>query len=162
MNHPTTGQAHSNAHTQTLPNTNTSGHSQPNNAQQPSKYVALPYVQGLSEKLTGILKPFDIKPVFRSLNDLSACFRSKKDPIPQFDNVNVVYKIPCTGCDSSYIGTMKRPLKLRLKEHTTDVYTNHLTNGRHLLHTLGTKITNSISKIPKLLKGLTIIRKECY
>ena len=60
--------------------------------------------------------------MFRNVNDLSACFRSKKDPIPQFDNVNVVYKIPCTGCDSSYIGTTKRPLKLRLKEHTTDVY----------------------------------------
>ena len=59
------------------------------------KYIPLPYVQGLSEKPSGILKPFDIKIAPRIENDLSNFFKSSKDHIVKLDTANVVYEV-CT------------------------------------------------------------------
>ena len=59
---------------------------------QTPKYVPLPYVQGLSEKLSGILKPFNIKIAPRNTNGLSHFFKSTKDPISKLDTANVVYQ----------------------------------------------------------------------
>ena len=93
-----------------------------NSTGQTPKYVPLPYVQGLSEKLSGILKPFNIKIASRNTNGLSHFFKSTKDPIPKLDTANVVYNIPCSDCTAAYIGTTKRPLKTRIHEHKKDVY----------------------------------------
>ena len=82
----------------------------------------MPYVQGLSKKLSGILKPFNIKIAPRNTNGLSHFFKSTKDPISKRDPANVVYNIPCSDCTAAYIGTTKRPLKTRIHEHTKDVY----------------------------------------
>ena len=49
------------------------------------KYVPLPYVQGLSEKLSGILKPFNIKIAPRNTNDLAPFFKSTKDTVSKLD-----------------------------------------------------------------------------
>ena len=84
--------------------------------------MPLPYVQGLSEKLSGILKPFNIRIAPRNTNNLTHLFKSPKDPISKLDIADVVYNIPCTGCTANYIGTTKRPLKNRIREHIKDVY----------------------------------------
>ena len=79
-------------------------------------------VQGIFEKLSGILKPFNIKIASRNPNGLSHLFKSTKDPISKLDTANVVYNIPCSECTAAYIGTTKRPLKNKIHEHTKDVY----------------------------------------
>ena len=33
----------------------------------------------------------------------------------------IVYKINCLNCESSYVGQTKRKLKIRIKEHKTDI-----------------------------------------
>ena len=86
------------------------------------KYVSLPYVQGLSKKLSGILKPFNIKIAPRNTNDLALFFKSPKDTVLKLDMPDVVYNIPCSGCTAIYIGTTKRPLKTRIQEHKKDMY----------------------------------------
>ena len=97
---------------------------------QTPKYVPLSYVHGLSKKLSGILKPFNIKIASRNTNGLSHLCKSTKDPISKLDTANVVYNIPCSDCIAAYIGTGKRPLKTRIHEHTKDVY-NPRKNGLH-------------------------------
>ena len=92
------------------------------NTQQSLQYVSLPYVQGLSEKLSDILKPFNIKTVSRNTNNLSRIFKITKDTIPKLETVNVVYNIPCADCTASYIGTTKRLLETRILEQKKDVY----------------------------------------
>ena len=82
--------------------------------------MPLPYVQGLSGKVSGILKPFNIKITPRNSNGLSHFFKSTKDPISKLDTANVVYNIPCSDCTAAYVGTSKRPLKTRIHEHTKD------------------------------------------
>ena len=86
------------------------------------KYVPMPYVQGLSEKLSCILKPFNIKIAPRNTNDLALFFKSAKDTVPKLYMADVVYNIPCSGCIATYIGTTKRPLKTRIQEDKKDVY----------------------------------------
>ena len=84
--------------------------------------MSLPYVQGLSEKLSGILKPFNIKIASHIVNNLSCFFKPTKDRISKLDTADVVYNIPCTNRTATYIGTTKRPLKNRNHEHKRDVY----------------------------------------
>ena len=84
--------------------------------------MSLPYVQGLSGKLSGILKPFNIKIALRNVNNLSRFFKPTKDRISKLDTADIVYNIPCTDCTATYIGTTKRPLKTRIHEHKRDVY----------------------------------------
>ena len=40
-----------------------------------------------------------------------------KDPVPDLQRRDVVYKIPCAACSSSYIGQTGRKLSHRLDEH---------------------------------------------
>ena len=55
----------------------------PNLTCQTPKYVQLSYVPGLSEKLLGILKPFNIEITLRNTNGFSHFLKSTKDPIFQ-------------------------------------------------------------------------------
>lgn len=89
---------------------------------QCEKYFSLPYVKGFSEKLSGVLKPFNVSPAYRNIFDLSAIFKTQKDNIEKIYKTNIVYEISCNDCESAYIGTTKRPLKTRIKEHKKDVY----------------------------------------
>ena len=70
---------------------------------QTPEYVPLPYVQGVSERLLGILKPFNIKIAPRNTNGLSKLFKSIKDPMSNLDTANVVYNIPCFDCTAAHI-----------------------------------------------------------
>ena len=49
-------------------------------------------------------------------------FKAVKDHISKLDTSDVVYNIPCTGCTASYIGTTKRPLKIKNTEHKKYVF----------------------------------------
>ena len=100
-----------------LSQSNTNTQTYTHSTGQNPEYIPLPYVQGLSEKLSGILKPFNIKIAPRNENDFSHFFKSSTDQINKLDTADVVYNISCTGCTASYIGTTKRPLKTRITEH---------------------------------------------
>ena len=99
-----------NTYTHQLSESNTNTHTYAHSTGQNPKYIPLPYVQGLCEKLSGILKLFNIKIAPRNENDFSHFFKSSKDQINKLDTADVVYNIPCTGCTATYIGTTKHPL----------------------------------------------------
>ena len=109
------------SHTQTT-HPNPAGHRTSAITHTSPKYMPLPYVLGLSEKLSLILKSFNIRIASRNVNDLSRFFKSTKDRISKLDTADVIYNIPCSDCTATYIGTTKRPLKTRLHEHKRDVY----------------------------------------
>ena len=94
---------------------------QPNPESQTQKKLSFPYVKGLSEKLSGILKPFNVKISPRNINDLPHFYKIAKDPTPKLDTSHI-YNIPCIYCTANYIGTIQRPLKTRIQEHKKDAY----------------------------------------
>lgn len=80
-----------------------------------------PYVKGLSQSVSRVLRPFNVSCVFKNVNDLSHLYSQLKDKTPLTLNSNVVYRIPCGGCEASYIGQTERWLKTWVKEHDNNV-----------------------------------------
>ena len=81
------------------------------------KYVSIPYVRGISEKIRRILSSQNIKCAFYSNNTLRKFLSKPKDKIPKDRQNNIVYKIPCKDCPANYIGESKRTFETRSKEH---------------------------------------------
>ena len=70
-------------------------------------FAILPYIKGVTEPLTRILKRHDIPQDF---------------PVPKFrppkgNQCNVIYKIPCASRQWSCVGETKRSFSTRRKEH---------------------------------------------
>ena len=86
-------------------------------------YIGIPYVEGLSEKISGILNSYNINTAFKNQKNLKMIFTPTKDKIPKELSSNIVYSIPCKGndCKAVYIGQTKRFLKNRLKEHKNNI-----------------------------------------
>ena len=84
-------------------------------------FAVLPYIRGITEPLTRILKSHDIRVTNKPIKTLQQEF-----PVPKFrpradDQCNVVYKIPCGSCPWSYIGEKKRSFSTRRKEHIRNI-----------------------------------------
>lgn len=47
--------------------------------------------------------------------------KTRKDKSTTKGHTNVVYKIDCQECDSSYVGQTKRRLEVRVKEHQKNI-----------------------------------------
>ena len=79
--------------------------------------AVLPYVRGVSESLRRVLVPLGVRVCFRPAITLRRMLSRPKDVIPDVQKSGVVYKIPCSGCQESYIGQTGRRLKQRFDEH---------------------------------------------
>ena len=79
--------------------------------------VSLPYIKGCSERISRVLKRFNIKSHFKPLNKLSKIFGLPKDPVEQNKKCGVVYEVPCGDCDKVYVGQTGNSLETRLKQH---------------------------------------------
>ena len=80
--------------------------------------VVIPYVSGLSEDiLCRVCSRYDIRVVFRSGLTLRSQLSNLKDKLPIQRRSGVVYNVPCSVCDKSYIGETVLRLGDRIKEH---------------------------------------------
>ena len=77
----------------------------------------VPYISGLTEPLTRLLRKNDIRVVNKPLKTLQQEFPSPKFRQPSDLQCNVVYKIPCKDCSWNYIGETGRCFQTRKKEH---------------------------------------------
>ena len=98
-----------------------SGRSQdPPTADQTVRWKAstvIPYVRGVSKSIRRILSPLGIRVCYKPFQTLRQMLSHPKDPVPDLQRRDVVYKIPCAACNSSYIGQTGRKLSQRLDEH---------------------------------------------
>ena len=85
--------------------------------------TVIPYVRGVSESLRRVLAPLRIRVCFKPQRTLRQILSKPKDPTPDLERSNVVYKIPCASCPASYIGQTGRRLRQRLDEHKRAVRT---------------------------------------
>ena len=86
-------------------------------------FVSLPYVEGLSEKILGILRSYIINTAFKNQKNPNMIFKQTKDKLPIEQDSNIVYSVPCKGnnCKAVHIGQTKRFLKNRLNEHKNNI-----------------------------------------
>jgi len=52
------------------------------------------------------------------VNKLRSIIKAHKDPLPNLCEKNMVYKLNCNNCETTYVGQTKRQLKTRIAEHT--------------------------------------------
>ncbi|KYQ49832.1 hypothetical protein ALC60_11007 [Trachymyrmex zeteki] len=101
------------------------------------KWFTIPYVQGISEKFKNFINGIEQRVSFFSLNKLNKFIKVHKDPSPNEEKRNIVYKINCKECDASYVGQTGRKLKRRIAEHRNNIRRDpfsHSIISEHRLH----------------------------
>jgi hypothetical protein len=79
--------------------------------------VPLPYVKGVSEKLTNIFRDHGVNAYHKPMNTIRSMLVHPKDKTPDSNKCGVIYKISCPECEDTYIGETSRAMDVRLKEH---------------------------------------------
>ena len=96
-------------------------------------FAVLPFINGVTQPLTRILRRHDIQVVNKPLKTLQQEFPSPKFRPPIEHQPNVVYKIPCADCGWCYVGETGRCFETRKKEHVRNVktYANGFNMAKH-------------------------------
>ncbi|KAL6421189.1 hypothetical protein ACFW04_013742 [Cataglyphis niger] len=87
-------------------------------------YIALPFVEDLSDDIGRMFKNMGFTMVYNILKKLNLLIKRGKDGLPISNRTKAVYninKINCKNCSASYIGQTKRHLSTRVKEHFNNI-----------------------------------------
>lgn len=76
------------------------------------------------KKIAMCLKKNDTSLAYRCLNKLNRHIRTQKDCLNYDSNKNVVYKLECSTCETTYEGQTKHKLKTRVGEHRKQINRN--------------------------------------
>ena len=85
--------------------------------------VVLPYVESLTEKLQRIYRKNNFHAAVRPSNTLKSILVHPKEKKDITETSDVVYDVPCGGCDRSYVGETDRQFGTCLREHQKNVTT---------------------------------------
>ena len=84
------------------------------------RYVSMPYVKGISERISRALLPHGTRVGHNSRPTIRNLLCRPKDPIAKEHQKGAIYKTSCQ-CGASYIGESGRPKTIRLKEHVANI-----------------------------------------
>ena len=84
-------------------------------------YVSIPFIKGLTDKLIEILNSDNIIFAKNNILKIGNIFSKTKDTIEKDKKWNVVYSVPCSDCELTYIGQTSQQLKQRLTQHKSDI-----------------------------------------
>ena len=79
--------------------------------------VCLPYLRGLSEKLSNIFREHGINTYHKPVNTIKSMLPSPKDKAPDSAKCGIIYEVNCPQCQDTYVGETGRILNTRVKEH---------------------------------------------
>ena len=109
---------------------------------QLTTYRSLPHVKNLTNQVIGLFRSEEVtvKIAKKSVFTINNFFSKLKDKTPLLSKNNIVYKIPCNNCESSYIGQTKRTLQQRITSHKSDInrkitncaLSEHSINNKHI------------------------------
>ena len=87
----------------------------------PPTYISAPYIRGASERMSRVLKRFDINLAHKPTRTLKNELCHLKDKRIVNDRSGVVYGLDCNDCSAIYVGETGRQVKDRMKEHQADI-----------------------------------------
>ena len=87
------------------------------NAAGPPKRIVIPYIKGVSEKISRTLQRENIRVSFQPARTLQQEFPKPKDKLNTNNTRDIVYRINCSTCDFIHYGQTNRALKIRIKKH---------------------------------------------
>ncbi|XP_058816175.1 uncharacterized protein LOC131679462 [Topomyia yanbarensis] len=99
--------------------------------EQTAKYISIPYIPCLSEKIGKVLRKNDLNAAYKPNDKIkNTIFTMLKDKIPKMQQTNVVYSIPCGGCtNKEYIGQTSQTLEKRISQHKNSIRTSTSITG---------------------------------
>ena len=104
--------------------------------EEKTHYCSVRYISGLTNKhnLKHIINQNNIIPAYKPNFTLNNIFTKTKSKIDKLQENNLVYEITCLGnkeenCGKVYIGTTKRSLETRIREHETDIQKERESTG---------------------------------
>jgi len=84
-------------------------------------FFVVPFINTIPYKFIQLINSYNKKLAFTVNNKLNFFIKLYKDPIDRLSHSNVIYKICCKECDSSYVGQTSRKLSTRIKEHKANI-----------------------------------------
>jgi len=81
----------------------------------------IPFIENIAPKFIPLSHHLNKNLAFLILNKLNRFIKVHKDPLPNEQKTNVVYRINCLDCNASYVGQTKRQLITRIKEHRSNL-----------------------------------------
>ncbi|BHF74417.1 hypothetical protein SprV_0501750300 [Sparganum proliferum] len=85
--------------------------------ERPKIWRALPYIDGVSEAVSRLLRPLGIGIAHRPESTIRNLVMRPKTPLPRGETTNVIYRIQCSSCEMNYIGETGKRLQTRVGEH---------------------------------------------
>ena len=79
--------------------------------------VGIPYVEGLSERYSRVMKKHDVSTCMRPHTTIRSLLVHPKDKQDPKNTPNCIYEVPCKGCEQTYVGETKRAFGTLLEEH---------------------------------------------
>ena len=95
------------------------------------------YVPGVSEAVRCILTPLGAKVSFGPHLTLRQLLVRPKDCVPEKEQTDVVYQVPCAGCPATYVGQTSRCLDQRMFEHRQVVESSQVATSALAEHAWG-------------------------
>lgn len=86
------------------------------------RFIASPYVPGLSERLKKVLNQYNLTLSCKTTNKIGDLYTRTKYTIPKELKSKVIYQIKCNDCNATYIGMTKQKLKNRMAKHRSDIH----------------------------------------
>ncbi|BHF74077.1 hypothetical protein SprV_0401716100 [Sparganum proliferum] len=86
-------------------------------ANQPKVWRALPYIANVSEAVARILQPLGIGIAHKPEVSIRRLVMRPKTPLTRNETDNVVYRIPCSSCETNYVGETGKRLQTRMEEN---------------------------------------------
>ena len=83
--------------------------------------VVVPYVKGRNEAFARILKSHGIATANHLHRTLRNFVVHPKDKVKDEEKTELIYRVPCKNCSSSYAGETGRKIVLRIKEHKKEL-----------------------------------------
>ena len=83
--------------------------------------VVLPYVKGITEKVSRTMKSYNVAVAMKHHTTLRSLLVHPKDKRDDHNTTSALYSLPCMNCELEYIGETGRKFGTRLNEHKTEV-----------------------------------------
>lgn len=111
-----------------LPPTQSSPNQIPPDSPEPQQkndfiYRSLPNIPILSHAISTILKTDypSVRLATKTIRSTKNILGKVKDPVPNLEQHNIIYSIPCSDCNNVYIGMTTNHLKKRLSGHKSNI-----------------------------------------
>ncbi|BHF80974.1 hypothetical protein SprV_0702410300 [Sparganum proliferum] len=85
--------------------------------EQPKVWRALPYIDGVSEAVSRLIRPLGIGIAHRPDSTIRHLVMRPKAPLPRGETKNVIYRVQCNSCEANYFGETGKQLQTRVNEH---------------------------------------------